>query len=41
MKTIGMVALPVKTTKTLMTKPKEREIYEMTDREFRVIILNV
>lgn len=41
MKRIGMVALPVKTTKTLMTKPKEREICEMTDREFRIIILNV
>lgn len=35
MKTIGMVVLPVKTNKTLMTKPKEREIYEMTDREFK------
>ena len=41
MKTTGMMALPVKTNKTLMTKHREREIYEMTDREFRIIILNV
>ena len=36
-----MMALPVKINKTLMIKPKEREIYEMTDKEFRIIIFNV
>lgn len=41
MKTIGMMALPVKTNKTLMIKPKERELCEMTDKEFRIIIFNV
>ena len=31
---------PKETNKALINQPKEREIYELSDQEFRIIILN-
>lgn len=40
MKTMGNMTLLMETNTSSITHPKEREIYELNDKEFRIILLN-